>query len=110
MKHLKLFEEFEESSEMKNVELYYERWMKEFDVVEDCEGNGPGTIFRGDSGYIDNYEELIERLKNDIHESSWIDGPTKWIDDVEFFRVHNDETGEVEELATFIKGLSVTFD
>jgi cupin superfamily acireductone dioxygenase involved in methionine salvage len=98
MKHLKLFENFDSNpSEMKKIELYYERWMKEFDVVDDYEGHGPGTIFGGDSGYINTYQDLIERLKEDIGE-----------DDIEFIRVHDDE-GEVEELKTFIKGLYVSF-
>ncbi len=117
MKHLRKFENFEpygkttqtNPSEMKQIELYKERWMKSFDIVGDYEGNGPGTIFGGDSGYIDSYEDLIERLKDDINkESSWIDGPTDL--DVEFLRVHNEETEEPEELTTFIKGLAVTFD
>jgi hypothetical protein len=92
MKHLKLFEKFDSnSSEMREVELYYERWMKSYEVVDDYEGHGPGTIFRGDSGYIDSYEDLIENLKEDIGQ-----------DDIEFIKVGR--------LKTFIKGLSVIFD
>ena len=67
MKYLKKFNEnFEESSEIKKIDLYYERWMKEFDIVQDYKGKGPGTIFGGDSGYLDTYEELVSKLKDEI--------------------------------------------
>jgi hypothetical protein len=48
------------------VELNYERYMKEYCIVGDYRDFGPGTLFCGDSGYIDEYGDLIERLKYDI--------------------------------------------
>jgi hypothetical protein len=59
------------------IELSYERYMKSYDIVDNYKKLGPGTIFHGDSGYIDSNEELIERLKDDIN------------DDIENRKEHN---------------------
>jgi hypothetical protein len=97
MKYLKKFnEEIGNPQKPEVVELSYERWMKEFTIVDDYEGNGPGTIFGGDSGYIDSYDELIERLKDEL--SYYLPQ-----NNFEFIRVHD------ENLTTFVKGLSIYF-
>ena len=81
------------------IELYYEKYMKFYDVVNDYKGLGYGTIFGGDSGYIDEYDDLIERLKDDIgYLNKDID-----VDTIEFVNTGN-------YLETFIKGFSVTFE
>lgn len=78
------------------IELYYERYMKEYDVVDDYKGMGPGTIFGGDSGYCEDYDDFLERLKEDL--KSKVDD----IKSVEFIK------GD-DYLSTFIKGYNVTF-
>jgi hypothetical protein len=101
MKHLIKFNEMVEPKEKpwKNlpiIELYYERYMKEYDIVDDYKGMGPGTIFGGDSGYCDDYDDFLERLKDDL--KSEVD-----IESVEFIK--DDDS----YLSVFIKGYNVTF-
>lgn len=86
--------ETQNSSNIPKVDLYYERYMKSYDVLENYKGLGPGTLFGGDSGYIDSYEELVNRLKRDMKNE------VENIDNVEFI-----DTGEY--LTTFIKGYAV---
>ncbi len=84
------------------VELYHERWMKSYDFVSDYKGMGPGTLFSGDSGYIDDYEELIDRLKYDM-KSFFRENEIKVnVNKIEFVN-----TGDY--LETFIKGYKVSF-
>lgn len=84
------------------VELNYERYMKEYCIVGDYRGFGPGTLFCGDSGYIDEYGDLIERLKYDIKYFFLCKEMCNDINEIEFIN-----TGEY--LETFIKGVSLSF-
>jgi hypothetical protein len=100
MKNIKTFENF--SNHLIDVELYYERYMKSYDIVDDYKGLGPGTLFGGDSGYIDEYEDLIERLKDDMKSFFSNNDMNVDVDKIEFIN-----TGEY--LETFIKGYKVRF-
>ncbi len=53
-------------SALPKIVLYYERYMSEFNVLDDYDGLGPGTLITGDSGYVDTYEELVDRLMDDM--------------------------------------------
>ena len=100
MKIIKTFENF--SNHLIDVELYYERYMKSYDIVDDYKGLGPGTLFGGDSGYIDEYEDLIERLKDDMKSFFSNNDMNVDVDKIEFIN-----TGEY--LETFIKEYKVRF-
>jgi hypothetical protein len=78
------------------IELSYKRYMKSFDIVDDWRNMGGGTIFHGDSGYITNYEDIIDRLKYSMGNK------VENVDDIEFI-----DTGKY--LTTFIKGYSISF-
>lgn len=84
----------------KIIKLCYERYMKSYDVVDDYEGMGPGTLFNGDGGYVDNYDEFIMRLKDDMKYNFNCEGID--VDKIEFVNTR-------EFLETFIKGYDVTF-
>ena len=99
MKKIRTFENF---SQPIKVELYYERWMKSYDIVNDYKGMGSGTLFGGDSGYIDEYEELIDRLKDDMESFFTHNGIKVDVNKIEFIN-----TGDY--LETFIKGYEVSF-
>lgn len=91
-----------ENKSIPKIELYYERYMKNYDYVDNYKKLGHGTLFGGDSGYIDNYDELIERLKYDINRyAEHIDSNIK-PNDIEFIKVRR--------LTTFIKGHIVSWD
>jgi hypothetical protein len=100
MKIIKTFENF--SNHLIDVELYYERYMKSYDIVDDYKGLGPGTLFGGDSGYIDEYEDLIERLKDDMKSFFSNNDMNVDVDKIEFINTE-------EYLETFIKGYKVRF-
>ena len=81
------------SKSIKYVDISQERYMKSYEIVEDYNGLGPGTIFSGDSGYIDTYEELVERLTDDISRQ---------------IPITQESFIEIDEyLTTFIKGFGV---
>jgi len=101
MKNIKTFENF--SNHPIEIELYYERYMKSYDIVDDYKGLGPGTLFRGDSGYIDEYEELVDSLKDDMKSFFSNNDMNVDVDKIEFIN-----TGQY--LKTFIKGYNVKFD
>lgn len=95
------------------IDLYQERYMKSFSVVDDYKNMGPGTLFTGDSGYVKDYDELIDRLKEDIEahfrmeefeefEESELSNPGFDYSKIEFFKTEN-------YLETFIKGCEVTW-
>lgn len=73
---------------MQKVKLYYERYMKSYDVVI-----GHGTLFCGDSGYCVDYNDFAERLTDDIKKA-----------DI------TPEIVKIDEFCLFIKKLIVTFD
>ena len=79
------------------IELYYERYMDGYEVFDDYQGLGPGTLVGGDSGYVDNHLDLVDRLRDDmghqINDTSQI----------EFVNV------ESPFITTFIKGYEVTW-
>jgi hypothetical protein len=116
MRHLKKFEQLKnegfspfggsetslDNTELR-VELYYENWMKSYDIVNDYKGMGKGTLFSGDSGSIDEYEELIDRLKDDMENFFTRNDIKVDVNEIEFVN-----TGEY--LETFIKGYEVSFD
>lgn len=93
---------------IQEIELYYERYMKEYEFFENYKKFGAGTLFGGDGGYCNSYEDLIEKLKDDLKryiefcEDEGEDIGIKNIDEIEFVKIGY--------LTTFIKGLFVTFN
>ena len=109
MKLKKFNESFDSWSNKEEINLYYERYMKEYEIIDDYKGLGPGTLFSGDSGYNDDYEEFIDSLKDDIksylkyqYEENEMVGFEERFNQIEFI--------EVDYLKTFIKGEKVSFD
>lgn len=94
MKYLKKFNELN-SEDDDIIDLYYERYMKEYNVVDDYKGMGFGTIFGGDSGYCNGYDDFIDRLKYDLKRE------INDISKVEFIKI--------DEYKTFIKGYKIIF-
>lgn len=84
------------------VELNYERYMKGYRIVHDYNELGPGTIFSGDSGYINEYDDLIERLKDDIKYFFLCNEMDNDINKIQFVNT----SGYLE---TFVKGLALSF-
>lgn len=83
-----------QENNLPKIKLYYERYMKSFDIVNDVT-LGPGTLFGGDSGYINEYDELIEKLKDDMKNHVNVDN-------IEFVKK--------DYMTTFIKGYAVWWD
>lgn len=98
-------------SKLIQIELYYERYLKSFDVVDDFNGMGPGTIIGGDIGYNDSYEEFIDRLKEDI-ESHFEQEEEEDTEPCVTFDVNEISYIKVNEdcLEVFIPEFSVTFN
>lgn len=93
MKNLFTKEEFKKLYENK-IELYYERYMDSYEYFDNYEDMGPGTLISGDSGYCDDYEDFIDRLKDDLENK--ID-----VNKIEFIKI--------DYLTTFIKQYQISW-
>lgn len=51
---------------MKKIYFYRERWMKSYEVYDSYENLGSGTLFGVDSEYVSDFEDIVERILEEI--------------------------------------------
>jgi hypothetical protein len=54
---------------MKKVYFYRERWMKSYEIYDSYKNLGSGTLFGVDSEYVSNFEDIVERILDEIDSS-----------------------------------------
>ena len=82
---------------MKKVYFYRERWMKSYEIYDSYKNLGPGTLFGVDSVYVSDFEDIVERILDEIDSSE-----------------NNIDTSKIEIISVgwcevFVKNLDIRF-